>query len=61
VNKVVKEAFNVAFDASTALALVTFQSEDRHERWRRSARSACRLKESLSGASRLEQWVDAQV
>jgi enoyl-CoA hydratase len=31
VNKVMKDAFNVAFDASTALALVTFQSKDRHE------------------------------
>ena len=31
VNKVVKDAFNVAFDASTTLALVTFQSEDHQE------------------------------
>ncbi len=31
VNKLVKEAFNVAFDASTALELVTFQSEDHQE------------------------------
>ncbi|HXJ35517.1 MAG TPA: enoyl-CoA hydratase-related protein [Candidatus Eisenbacteria bacterium] len=31
VNKLVKDAFNVAFDASTALELVTFQSEDHQE------------------------------
>jgi enoyl-CoA hydratase len=31
VNKLVKDALNVAFDASTALALVTFQSEDHQE------------------------------
>ena len=31
VNKVVKDAVNVAFDASTALALVTFQSENHQE------------------------------
>jgi enoyl-CoA hydratase len=31
VNKLVKDALNVAFDASTALALVTFQSEDHEE------------------------------
>jgi enoyl-CoA hydratase len=31
VNKVVKDALNVAFDASTALALVTFQSENHQE------------------------------
>jgi enoyl-CoA hydratase/carnithine racemase len=30
-NKLVKDALNVAFDASTALALVTFQSEDHQE------------------------------
>jgi enoyl-CoA hydratase len=31
VNKLVKDALNVAFDASTALELVTFQSEDHRE------------------------------
>jgi enoyl-CoA hydratase len=31
VNKLVKDALNVAFDASTALELVTFQSEDHQE------------------------------
>jgi enoyl-CoA hydratase len=31
VNKVVKEALNLAFDASTALEIVTFQSEDHGE------------------------------
>ncbi len=31
VNKLVKEALNVAFDTSTALELVTFQSEDHQE------------------------------
>ncbi len=31
VNKLVKEALNVAFDASTALELVTFRSEDHQE------------------------------
>jgi enoyl-CoA hydratase len=31
VNKLVKDALNVAFDAWTALALVTFQSEDHQE------------------------------
>jgi enoyl-CoA hydratase len=31
VNKLVKEALNVAFDTSTALELVTFRSEDHHE------------------------------
>jgi enoyl-CoA hydratase len=31
VNKLVKDALNVAFDASTALALVTFQREDHQE------------------------------
>jgi hypothetical protein len=41
VNKLVKDTLNVAFDASTALALVTFQSEDIGKRWRRCARSAC--------------------
>lgn len=30
-NKSVKDALNVTFDASTALALVTFQSEDHQE------------------------------
>lgn len=30
-NKSVKDALNVTFDASTALALVTFQSEDHRE------------------------------
>ena len=39
-NKLVKDALDIAFDASTTLALVTFQREDHHERWRRSARSA---------------------
>jgi hypothetical protein len=41
VNKLVKDTLNVAFDAATALALVTFQSEDIGKRWRRCARSAC--------------------
>jgi enoyl-CoA hydratase len=31
VNKLVKDALNVAFEASTALALVTFQSENHQE------------------------------
>ena len=31
VNKLIKDALNVAFDASTALELVTFQSEDHQE------------------------------
>jgi len=31
VNKLVKDALNVAFDASTALELVTFRSEDHQE------------------------------
>ena len=31
VNKLVKDAVNIAFDASTALELVTFQSEDHRE------------------------------
>lgn len=31
VNKLVKDALNVAFDASTALEIVTFQSEDHRE------------------------------
>lgn len=31
VNKVVKDALNIAFDASTALEIVTFQSEDHQE------------------------------
>ncbi len=31
VNKVVKNALNIAFDTSTALEIVTFQSEDHHE------------------------------
>ena len=31
VNKLIKDALNVAFDASTALELVTFQSEDHRE------------------------------
>jgi enoyl-CoA hydratase len=31
VNKLVKDALNVAFDASTALELVTFRSEDHAE------------------------------
>jgi len=31
VNKLVKDALNIAFDASTALELVTFQSEDHRE------------------------------
>ena len=31
VNKLVKDALNVAFDASTALELVTFRSEDHRE------------------------------
>ena len=31
VNKLVKDALNVAFDTSTALELVTFQSEDHQE------------------------------
>jgi enoyl-CoA hydratase len=35
-----EDALNLAFDASTALALVSFQSED-HQCWRRCARSAC--------------------
>ena len=30
-NKVVKDALNVAFDTSTALEIVTFQSEDHRE------------------------------
>ena len=30
-NKLVKDALNVAFDASTALELVTFRSEDHRE------------------------------
>jgi hypothetical protein len=37
----VKDALNVVFDASTALALASFQSKDHQERWPRSARSAC--------------------
>jgi enoyl-CoA hydratase len=31
VNKLVKDALNVAFDASTALEIVTFQSDDHRE------------------------------
>ena len=31
VNKLVKDALNTAFDTSTALEIVTFQSEDHHE------------------------------
>ena len=31
VNKVVKNALNIAFDTSTALEIVTFQSEDHKE------------------------------
>jgi len=31
INKLVKDALNVAFDISTALELVTFRSEDHHE------------------------------
>ena len=31
VNKVVKDALNIAFDTSTALEIVTFQSEDHKE------------------------------
>jgi enoyl-CoA hydratase len=31
VNKLVKDALNTAFDASTALEIVTFQSEDHRE------------------------------
>jgi enoyl-CoA hydratase len=31
VNKLVKDALNVAFDTSTALELVTFRSEDHRE------------------------------
>jgi len=31
VNKLVKDALNVAFDASTALELLTFRSEDHQE------------------------------
>ncbi|MCH2187549.1 enoyl-CoA hydratase-related protein, partial [Myxococcota bacterium] len=31
VNKVVKDALNIAFDTSTALEIVTFQSEDHQE------------------------------
>jgi enoyl-CoA hydratase len=31
VNKLVKDALNVAFDTSTALELVTFQSDDHKE------------------------------
>ena len=31
VNKLVKDALNVAFDTSTALELITFQSEDHQE------------------------------
>ncbi|MCL4685812.1 enoyl-CoA hydratase/isomerase family protein [Myxococcota bacterium] len=31
INKLVKDALNVAFDTSTALELVTFRSEDHHE------------------------------
>ena len=31
VNKLIKDALNVAFDTSTALELVTFRSEDHHE------------------------------
>ena len=31
VNKLVKDALNIAFDTSTALELVTFQSDDHHE------------------------------
>jgi enoyl-CoA hydratase len=31
VNKLVKDALNTAFDVSTALELVTFQSEDHQE------------------------------
>jgi enoyl-CoA hydratase len=31
VNKLVKDALNVAFDTSTALEIVTFQSEDHQE------------------------------
>ena len=30
-NKLVKDALNVAFDAATALELVTFQSDDHRE------------------------------
>ena len=30
-NKLVKDALNIAFDTSTALELVTFQSEDHQE------------------------------
>jgi enoyl-CoA hydratase len=31
VNKLVKDALNTAFDTSTALEIVTFQSEDHRE------------------------------
>ena len=31
VNKLVKDALNIAFDTSTALELVTFQSDDHRE------------------------------
>jgi hypothetical protein len=42
VNKLVEDALNVAFDASTALALVTFsRARTIRKRWRRCARSAC--------------------
>jgi hypothetical protein len=41
VTKLVKDALNVAFDASTARALVTFQSDDHQKRCRRCARSTC--------------------
>ena len=63
VNKVVKDALNVAFfDASTALALVTFQREDHQE-----ALAALREKRLPVFTDRratppaLEQRVDAQV
>jgi hypothetical protein len=48
VNKLVKDTLNVAFDAATALAPVTFQRRTIRKRWRRCARSACRLQGSLS-------------
>jgi enoyl-CoA hydratase len=52
-NKLVKDALNVAFDASTVLALVTFQSEDHQEALAAAAREApARLQGSLGDASR---------
>ena len=59
--KLVKDALNVAFDASTALALVTFQSEGHREALAALRGKRPRLPGSLSDASRLEQRVDAQV